>query len=291
MSSQANPQASRPSVPALFAEWIRQGAEGFIATQKILLDLAAQQNALALTIVKERMSAIKLPTPSKALVELAARGVENFMEAQKVLLDLAARQNQIVADGLKPSLAGTPVEGIAEIMRQGVDAFLAAQKRFLDVAESQTEAAVNAYKEGKPMDGSRLAELANEGIRAFAENQKKFLDTVTEQIGAKKTNGSPAPDEKKRADLFEMARLGVDSFIEAQKRLLDLASDQVGVNVQFAKEVFSMGAAAPAAPVTSLSDIMRKSVDSFVAAQKALMELASKPRETKEAPQPETATA
>jgi hypothetical protein len=169
-------------------------------------------------------------------------------------------------------------------MRQGVDNFLAAQKRFLEVAESQTEAAVNDYKEGKPMDSSRLAELAKEGMRTFAENQKKFLDTVTEQIGTKKTNGVPA-EEKKRADLFEMARLGVDSFIEAQKRLLDLASDQIGVNVKVAKEVFNAAPAEPAAPTTSLSDIMRKSVDSFVAAQKALMELASKPREAKETEQ------
>ena len=39
----------RNSIPGLFGEWIRQGAERYIATQKILLDLAAQQNALALT--------------------------------------------------------------------------------------------------------------------------------------------------------------------------------------------------------------------------------------------------
>ena len=91
------PPTARTSIPGLFGEWIRQGAEGFIATQKIMLDLVAQQNALALSVMKERMGAT-VPGPSGTLLDLAGKGIQNFMQAQRILLDFAARQNAIVSE-------------------------------------------------------------------------------------------------------------------------------------------------------------------------------------------------
>jgi hypothetical protein len=265
----------RSSVPGLFGEWIRQGAEGFIATQKILLDLAAQQNALALTMIRERLGGFS-PAPSKTLVELAGKGIGNFLEAQKVLLDLAERQNQIVAGGLKPGFVGTPIESFAEVVRQSIDNFIGAQKRFLEAAEKHTEQAVKEFGEGKRLDGSHIAELARQGMQDFVESQKKFLDIVEQQMLVKKEKKAKPGETKKSVDLFEMAREGVDSFVEAQKQLLDLASGQIDVNVRFAREALTVRR--EQRPATSLSELMRKSVDSFAAAQKALAELASKPR-------------
>src|SRR5690242_3330472 len=66
-SSTATATASYSSIPNLIGEWIRQGTEGFIATQKILLDLAAQQNALALTILRERLG-MSLPNVTGAVI-------------------------------------------------------------------------------------------------------------------------------------------------------------------------------------------------------------------------------
>ena len=283
MSAQGKPAAAAgtrapgTSVPGLFGEWIRQGAEGFIATQKILLDLVAQQNALALTIVRERIGGFS-PSPSRKLVELAGRGVENFMEAQKALLDLVARQNAIVGDGLKPGIEGTPLEPLAEVVHQGLGNFIAAQKHFLEKAEQQTEGAVNDYREGKRVDTTRLAELARDGMREFLDSQKKFLDIVEEQIVEKKKSaeGEVKAGDKKRVDLLDMAKQTVDSLIEAQKRLLDLASDQIEVDVRFVRDTFRTEKEDK--PVTSVTEVMRKSVDSFVAAQKAMVDLASKPR-------------
>src|SRR3954464_3666438 len=102
--------SSYSSIPNLVGEWIRQGTEGFIATQKILLDLAAQQNALALTILRERMG-MSLPNVTGAIVDLFGKSIHNFMEAQRVLLDIASRENHIIVDGLRPGYAGTAVEG------------------------------------------------------------------------------------------------------------------------------------------------------------------------------------
>ena len=271
-NAQTAPRAPRTSIPDLLGEWIRQGAEGVIATQKILLDLAAQQNALALTVIRERLGVLS-PSPSKALIDLAGKGVENFMEAQKVLLDLAARQNAIVAEGLKPSLRGTPIAGIAEVVTRSVDQFIGAQKHFLETAGEQTDAAIRDYREGKNFDTSRLSSLAREGKKTFIESQKKFLDIVEEQVTRKPRKAEPA--DAGRPDVFALAKDGVDAFVEAQKRLLDLASSQIDVNVEFTREVFSTPRGKA---TTSMEALMRKSVDSFVAAQKALAELASKPR-------------
>lgn len=268
------PPPSRNSIPGLFGEWIRQGAEGFIATQKILLDLVAQQNALALTMVRERLGAFT-PTPSGKLVELAGRGFENFMEAQRVLLEFAAQQNQIIAHALRPGIPGETLKNVADVARFGIDNFIGAQKRFIDLAEEQTRGAIADYKEGKKMDGGRLGGLARDAMKNFIDSQKKFLDIVEERMLSKH---EPAKDEQ--ADLFGAAKQGVDSFVEAQKRLLDLASNQVDVNVTFVKELFAGG---EKPKTTSISDILRKSTDSFVAAQKALVELASKPRRTEPA--------
>jgi hypothetical protein len=267
------PPPPSSSVADLLGEWIRQGTEGFIATQKILLDLAAQQNALALTIVRERIGLFS-PTPTKAAMDLAGKGVHNFFQAQQLLLDMVARQNTIVADGLRPGVAGTPAEGLAEVVHQSLDNFVASQKHFLEIFEAEAEGAVTDFGDKKKFDTSRLTMLAREGMRDFLHSQKKFLDIIEAELVSKK---EPTKEmEGKRVDLFEMAKQSVDAFVKAQEHLLDLASDQIDVNVKLAREVFSMDITKN--PTTTFPDLVKKSVDSFVAAQKALVELASKPR-------------
>lgn len=276
------PEASKPacnSITDMLGEWIRQGTEGFIATQKILLDLAAQQNALALTIVRERVGLFS-PTPTKAVVELAGKGMKNFMEAQQVLLDIAVRQNDIVATGLKPAIAGTPVEGLAEVLHQGFDNFVMAQKHFLDLFEAEADGAIKDFAHSKSFDTGRLADLARDGTKNFLKSQKKFLDIIEKQFTVKKKEGEVEEIVEGKVDLFEMAKQSTDAFVEAQERLLDLASDQIDVNVKMARQYFSMDTENK--PPTTLPDLVKKSVDSFVAAQKALVDLASKPRKEHE---------
>ncbi len=267
------------SIADMIGEWIRQGSEGFIATQKILLDLAAQQNALALTIMRERLGVFS-PAPSKTVMDLAGKGIKNFMEAQRVLLDIAARQNRIVSEGIKPGLAGTPMEGLAEVVHQGLANFLTAQKEFLDFFEAETDGAVKDMTDGKGFDTKRLANLAREGMRDFIQSQKKFLEIVEKNLVEKKEHVKHAEGELKNIDLFDMAKESVNAFVKAQERLLDLAADEVNVNVKMAKEIFNVNAAPH--PTTTLPEVFKKSVDSFVAAQKALVDLASKPAKREE---------
>jgi hypothetical protein len=263
------------SVTGMIGDWIRQGTEGFIATQKILLDLAAQQNALALTIARERLGVIAF-TPSKTLIDLTSRTVHNFMEAQQMVLDIAAKQNEILADGLKPGYENTPVEALAEVVHQGLANCISAQKHFLEFMEAEVEGAVADFGDGRRFDTGRLAGTAREGVRTFVRSQKKFLDIIDKELLAESDETAEAGIEHKPIDFFDIAKESVDAYVEAQKRLLDLASDQIDVNVKFVKELFSMDI--QRRPPTTIPDVLKKSADSFVAAQKALVELASKPR-------------
>jgi hypothetical protein len=257
------------SIAGMFGDWIRQGTEGFVATEKILLDLAAQQNALALTILRERVG---LPSFSaKKLADFAGQGIRNLMEAQRQVLNMVARQNGILAEGLKPILPGAPVRSLANVIHGGLDDLITAQTRLLDIVQLQAEGATVDFGEGRSFNAGRLADLAREAALNYLESQKRFLDIVEKEIVKKDPAEAEASGES--MDFFEMAKKSTDSYIETLQKLLDLASSQVQANVKFAQEIFADGA-----PMTSMTDVVKKSADSFVAAQKALLELASKPR-------------
>ncbi len=266
------------SVVELIGDWIRQGTEGFIATQKILLDLAAQQNALALTIVRERLGLFS-PTLSKNATNLVGKGAHNLFGAQQALLDLLARQNQIVSEGLKPAIAGTPAESIADLIHRGLDNFVTTQKEFWRILEDETDGTIKDFGDRKSFKLERIPELAREEMRNLLESQKKFLTIVEEELFARKKRAAAQP-EKGGVDLFDMTKESIDSFVHAQQQLLDLAASQVDVNVKLVKEVLSPER--DKRKTTALPDLMKKSVDSFVAAQKALVEVASKPRAAEE---------
>jgi hypothetical protein len=259
----------------MIGEWLRQGADGLIATQKILLDLAAQQNALVLTIARERLG-LRAPIPSKSLLELARKGLQILIEAEKTVLDMAARQNQIVQDGFRPGVAGTPLEGVTDIAHRTFYAFIHAQKQFLDVFDRETEGLLRDWKAGRPFEVQRVSEIARAAVRDFVKIQKKFLTIVEERLTAKKEEMAEPEDANARVCLIEMAKESVDSFVEAQKHLLDLVGSEVEVGERMVRELFSFDF--PDQPTTTVSEVMKKSVESFVAAQKALAELASKPR-------------
>lgn len=275
--TQSAPQSAYASVTGMLAEWIRQGTDGFVATHKILLDLAAQQNALVLTLMRERLGFATLQ--AKSLAEFTSTGVKNLnnvMEAGRVILDAMTRQNAILADGLLSRAAGTPLGRMAEVLRQEIDNIISTQKEFLDVIEIQAEGALNDFGERKGFDSARLSDLARNGVSTFVKSQKRLMEIVEDQLAEKAP--SAADDKKPALDPAEMANKSVNSLIDAQRKLLDLAAGQIQTNLKFAREMFTV----ESHPATTLAELARKSVDSFVAAQKALAELAAKPRQEPE---------
>jgi len=261
------------------AGWARQGVESFMAAQRILLDLTAQQNALMIGMVRERLSKPRV-RPGRAMAKMAENGVENLTTAGKILLDLAAGETALVVDGVKnlvplPVAAGT----VANVVRHRVVTFIDMQKRLLDAAAEQTHEVAESYREGKGLvaAGASVADLARRGVEAFVDTEKKFLDLAARDVTAATKAGK---QERKAARdrykvLTHLARESGEQYIDAQKKLLELAIKQMGDGGEAAG-----GRVEPARkePRTSWGELTEKSVRNLVAAEKSLMDLVVKPR-------------
>jgi len=259
------------SPASTLANWARQGLESFVATQKILLDLAAQQNSLALGFVRERINFSPL-RPLTGVVDLAGQGLANFVAAQKILLDLAAEENGLVLQGVRDGLGltGTPAR-MTDAIREGVDEFVGMQKKFLDMVDAQAKAAVVVITEGKPYEGKSIAEVTREGLENFVRTQEKFLELVTEaaDMGKGEKKIKAAPHRKVTATLQD----GVDKFVEAQKKLLDVAAKQIDGAMKTAEEMVKPSPE----PSTTVGEFARRGVENFINAQKSLLDVAMKP--------------
>jgi hypothetical protein len=170
---------------------------------------------------------------------------------------------------------------MTDLLRRSVDTFIDLQTHFLDVAAKQSDAWVHSAKSGKAFEGKGLAELAREGMEKFVESQKKFLDVVAEETekATKARNGAVANGEA--TELSELARRS--AFIEAQKKLLDTAGEQAHAGLKTSAKVLNRFS-----PVRGpgLAELTRQGVESFVAAQKSLLDVMTRRRPMATHPHP-----
>lgn len=262
----------------------RQGTESFFATQRILLDLATRQNTTTIEAVRDRLNNART-APTAALTEMAGEGLSNFIAAQRVLLHLTQRQNELLLSGIAERTGGMkPAGAMAELLRRGIDTFLDMQQHFLTIAAKQADVWIDNTKEGKPFDGKAMPELVREAMETFVRSQKKFLDAVAEETAyATGAKDGKEHHHGKKTEVTELARQGMEAFIDVQKKLLDLAAQQTGVNVKVTRHALEM--LNPLPPIT-LAGLTRHTVDSFVAAQKALLGVMAKPAQAAAAAPP-----
>jgi len=119
-----------------------------------------------------------------------------------------------------------------------------------------------------------FSEWMQQGTETFFATQRILLDLVMRQnamamnaIRERITSTRPAATTA----LAEMAGEGMGNFIAAQKILLALAKKQNDIVLNGVKE--RVGVSTPAAAMT---DLLRRSVDTFIDLQKHFLELASK---------------
>ncbi len=271
---EAQSKTAYNSVAGLLGDWIRQGTEGFVAAQKVFLDVAAQQNALALSIVRDRVGFS--PPPAKKVADFTGQHVRTMLDMQRQALDLVLKQNSILQAGLVTRLAKTPLGGVTEVLHKSLEHFIATQKQLLDAVQTQTEGALQDFADGRPFNSGRLPELGREAVNRFLEGQKQILSVVQERIAESKDE--PTESAVEALAVVEMAKQSVDALVETQQKLLDIISEQVKVTETFAREVFTSDVNR-----ATFSDVVKKSMESFTAAQKALVDLAAKPREKDDA--------
>jgi len=257
--------------------WARQGVESFVAAQKILLDLAAQENALLIGMVREQFGKTAFK-PVASVAGIAEAGVKNLTSAGKILLDLAASETALAVDGVKEGLRLPVAAGaIAEIVRHRVDTLVEMQKNLLDATAEHAHAVAESYREGEGvMAATNVAELARRGIEGFVEGEKKFLDLAAQEV-TNATKGGKRPTKPPRARmevLTEVAREGAEKYIATQKKLLDLAIEQLEAATKAGTE---RKEAVRKEAQPSWGDLTEKSLKNFVTAEKSLLDLAMKP--------------
>jgi hypothetical protein len=269
------PPVSPPS--GVLTGWARQGVQGFVAAQKILMDLAAQENALLIGMVREGFSKPGL-RPDVSLVGMAEKGVENLTAIGKILLDLAADETALAVDGVRDGLRLPAAAGaMAEVLRHRVDTLIELQKDMLDATADQAHAVADSYREGEKMlAAAHVAELARRGIEGFVESEKKFLDLATQEVttAAKGGKQTTKPPRDRFEVLTKVAREGAEKYIETQRKILELAIEQM--------EQTARASRLHKEPIkkeikNTWEELTEKSVKNFVNAEKSLLDLATKP--------------
>lgn len=273
MNAIAAAQSRIAATPGWLAGWGRQAFQTFVAAQNILLDLTAQQNALAIGVVRERAN---MPHwgPRGVFADLADKSVTTITGAGKIWLDLAAGESALLAEGVKDGLRLRPAAGaMTDLARCRVETLIEMYKRVLEVTSEQSHASVESFREGGGLHVAEgVKQVARKGLEAFVDTEKKFLDMAAEQVTVATEGKETRKVPKARAKvLTQLARQGVGKFIDAQKSLLDLAIDQFEPNGKADEEE-------EAEPKTSFATVTQKSVQNFVTAQKSLLDLAVKPR-------------
>src|SRR5664279_2006125 len=209
-----------PSSISMLAGWLRQGTESFFASQRILMDLVARQNAHTLSAFQGRLAEAR-KIASTAVTEMAGEGISNFIAAQRVLLNLAQRENEIFTTVVKERIGGPPpVAAVTDLFSRGIDTVIGMQQHFLTMAARQTDEWIDATKSGTPFDGIHLTALARESMETFVRSQKKFLDVLAEETAHATGNGTngKAHGPSKKTELTELARQSAEAYIDAQKK-------------------------------------------------------------------------
>jgi hypothetical protein len=277
------PAKAKPEPPAsgnepfcllsLLTDWTRQGTETLFASQRILWDLVMRQNATSMTAVRERLADIGT-VPVAAVTEMVGEGVSNLIAMDRVLLHLAQRENEILVGAMQDRTGkSAPAAAVTNFIRRTIDTYVEMQLHFLTLAAKQADEWVDSAKSGKPFDGKALPELAREAVENFVRAQKKYLDVVAEET-SNLTNGVTNGGSGKKTQLAELAREATEAFIDAQKKVLDVYAQQGDVNLKAARTAFE--ALNPFQPAI-LKRFSRDTVDNFVTAEKAMLDMMAKP--------------
>jgi len=195
----------------------------------------------------------------------------------RVLMNLAQRENEILLGAAQERTGNSaPAAAVTNFIRRSIDTYVDMQLHFLTLAAKQADQWVDSAKSGKPFDGKGLPELAREAVANFVHAQKKYLDVIAEET-ANLTNGVVNEHSGKKAQLPELAREATEAFIDAQKKVLDVYAQQGDVNLKAARA--ALEALNPFQPAI-LKQFSRDTVDNFVTAEKAMLEMISKPART-----------
>jgi hypothetical protein len=256
------------------SSWVKTGMDRLMASQKILMDLVANQNTIATNALKDQLDSV-VASPGATLSGFAREGLHNSMEAQKVMLDLLRKQNDIVLGGVKDAVGNSgPISAMTELLRRSVKVLVESQQDFLTAAEKQTNAWLDSARAGEVFGDKEARQLIREGLDNFERTQRKLLDAFSEAASWSEDKESPDTGSgEAKSDLGGMARDSADALLQAQKKILDLAGQQASASLKATRETIDMVEPPRQSTVESRG---RESLDNLITAQKAQIDLLAK---------------
>jgi len=201
----------------ILVEMAVEGTSNYIEAQRILLDLAQQENDIVLNGVGERVENLG---PATAMTNVLRRSIDTFVEMQQNFLTITSKHTQ---SWLESSMNGkdgadnNPAALAGEAMKE----FVATQKKFLDVVSEESRKDHKKEHIGKK---TALVELGRHATDSFINAQKRLLDLAGQQMNANSQSLNRALDFKMPVRLMPMADIageGVRSFVDAEKALVN----------------------------------------------------------------------
>ena len=218
-----NSKPKDESSPAsIFTELAVEGASSFIEAQRILLNLAQQENEIISSAVKGQIAG---STPGVAIIDLARRSLDTFINMHEDFLTATSKQTMHWIDAVKAGKV-RDITPLTELAREEWEAFTYAQKKFLAVIAEETAKATS----GKPDHTTKtvlekeLPKLAREAANSFIEAQKSLLDILGQQMNVNLGAATRAMDMLSPARLWPMAQRtgeGLKNFVETEKKVFD----------------------------------------------------------------------
>jgi hypothetical protein len=254
------------------ADIVRLGIDGFVTTQKAMLDIAAQQNAIFFDAIQGGFGA-----SAPAVADLAGKSTKAFLASQSSLLDLAVQQNTMTLDFMKTKLGGPTrpyLNELAAFLEQGTRTFVDAHKRLLEFAGQQADAMMTATREANggaapanPL--AQMAELSRQAVDAFIGAQKKFLEMMAQQAAAagERVKTAAQPSAAPANDILNTARQSFQSYIDLQRQFTEAATRQMSDWTR----AWQTGAVYQ--PPVTLPDLARQGVEAFINTQRAILDL------------------
>lgn len=216
--SMTDSKGSKESPKQILVELAVEGTANYIEAQRILLDLAQQENEIVLNGLTERVGEYGAVL---AMTNVVRRSIDTFIDMQQNFLTLVSKRTQ----GWLESSQGTGTADLSPVTlaAEAMEEFVATQKKFLSVVAEESR--MDGKKEhAKKTDKTELTELGREATNSFIKAQKKLLDLAGQQANFNMQAASRAGELKmpiRFTPVADMANEGVKSFVDAEKALVD----------------------------------------------------------------------
>jgi hypothetical protein len=202
------------------------------------------------------------------------QGVENFFATQRILVDLAMRQNGTVIDVLREKLTAPDFQPIAvakEFTAEGLANFIEGQKLLLGLAQRENEILATGVKErvGGYAITDALINTIHRSIDTFVEMQMEYLKNAGKQVH-ERLAAVKSGEEYEGESVIELARSGLENFVQAQKKFLHVVSEETS-RLTAGREI-----PVTKAKKTEMTRLAQEAADTFIDAQKKLMDVAAR---------------